>query len=69
VDTGLEQAGSERPAASVSPINFAEPVSEKDLTAGVGDKPEEAVPVVSAEQLLALQNEADRDNISSGTSR
>lgn len=60
VVTGLE-AKAEKAKPS-PPISFAEPVSEKDLTAGVGDKPEDAVPVVTADQLAALQKEADRDN-------
>lgn len=61
VETGLEVAQAPAPQQS-EPISFEEPVSAADLTAGVGDKPEDAVPLVTAEQLRALQTEADRDN-------
>lgn len=62
VVTGLEVAPEPAPQKQ-DPINFAEPVSAADLTAGVGEKPEEAVPVISAEQLRALQNEAAREDL------
>lgn len=61
VETGLE-AVAEATQPKSDPINFEEPISAADLTAGVADKPEDATPVVSVEQLRALQNEAERDN-------
>lgn len=46
-----------------APINFAEPVSEADLTAAVGDKPEDvAHPFVSEQEMDALYKEAHRDD-------
>lgn len=56
------QAAVAEPAPNTNPISFDEPVSAADLTAGVGDKPEDAVPLVSAEQLAALQKEAARED-------
>lgn len=61
VVTGLEAIQAPAPPKS-DPISFEEPVSVADLTAGVGDKPEDAVPLVTADQLRSLQSEADRDN-------
>lgn len=57
VETGLEAA--QEPSA---PINFEEPISAADLTAGVADTPEEARPLLTEAQMLALQGEAARDD-------
>jgi len=57
VETGLEVA---QPQSD--PINFEEPVSAADLTAGVADTPEEARPLLTEAQMLALQAEASRDD-------
>jgi hypothetical protein len=46
-----------------APINFAEPVSAADLVAGVSEDPDKAVPVISADQLAALQAQAANDDV------
>jgi hypothetical protein len=52
----------EAQAPASKPIKFAEPISAADLVAGSAEKPEDALPVVSADQLAALQREAERDD-------
>lgn len=58
-----EPAPTDPAAPSNEPINFAEPISAADLTAGVGNNPEDAVPLVTAAQLEELQKAAARDDM------
>lgn len=51
------------PAPEPATITFDEPVGPADLTAGSGDKPEDAVPLLSLEQLTALQAAAENDDL------
>lgn len=57
VETGLEAAQDKS-----APISFEEPISAADLTAGVGDKPEDALPPISQAELAELQRVAGHEN-------
>lgn len=63
VQAAVQESAPAEPAPSNEPINFAEPISAADLTAGVGNNPEDAVPLITANQLAELQKAAERDDM------
>lgn len=63
VQATVQESAPAEPAPSTDPIKFDEPISAADLTAGVGNNPEDAVPLITAAQLEELQKAAARDDM------